>query len=108
MHWVAHDTEFLRETLANTIEVDEFTRNLFKIHERVLADDDAAKVHKRQEDWAWQLIYYNRFLTRFDLLILGIKIAGPFSIWLHDRFEGIEPNQTSRNQHCIRSEWRIR
>lgn len=38
MHWVAHDTDFLRETLANTIKVDEFTRNLFSIHERMLAE----------------------------------------------------------------------
>lgn len=38
MHWVAHDTEFLRETLANTIKVDEFTGNLFRIYERTLAE----------------------------------------------------------------------
>lgn len=44
MHWVAHDTEFLRETLANTIQVDEFTRNLFEIYERVLAENDSAQV----------------------------------------------------------------
>lgn len=44
MHWVAHDTEFLRETLANTIKVDEFTRNLFKIHERILAENNSAQV----------------------------------------------------------------
>lgn len=44
MHWVAHDTEFLRETLANTIKVDEFTRNLFEIHERILAENDSAQV----------------------------------------------------------------
>lgn len=44
MHWVAHDTEFLRETLANTIKVDEFTRHLFNIHERILAENDSAQV----------------------------------------------------------------
>lgn len=44
MHWVAHDTEFLRETLANTIKVDEFTRNLFNIYERILAEDVGARV----------------------------------------------------------------
>lgn len=38
MHWVAHDTEFLRETLANTIKVDEFTRKLFEIYEIVLKE----------------------------------------------------------------------
>lgn len=35
MHRVAHDFEFLRETLANTVNVDEFTRNLFNIFERI-------------------------------------------------------------------------
>lgn len=44
MHWVAHDTEFLRETLANTIKVDEFTRNLYNIHERILAENESAQV----------------------------------------------------------------
>lgn len=44
MHWVAHDTEFLRETLANTIKVDEFTGNLFKLHERVLKENDGLQV----------------------------------------------------------------
>lgn len=44
MHWVAHDTEFLRETLANTIKVDEFTRNLYNIYERILADGGPAQV----------------------------------------------------------------
>ncbi|XP_070491544.1 glutathione synthetase-like isoform X2 [Chironomus tepperi] len=38
IHNVAHDTEFLRETLAGTIQVDEFTSNLFKIYETVLAE----------------------------------------------------------------------
>lgn len=46
MHWVAHDAEFLRETLANTIKVDEFTRNLFNIHERILAENGSAQVSK--------------------------------------------------------------
>lgn len=44
MHWVAHDTEFLRETLANTIQVDEFTGNLFKIYERLLEENGGAQV----------------------------------------------------------------
>jgi hypothetical protein len=38
IHKVAHDTEFLRETLASTIKVDEFTANLFKIYETVLSE----------------------------------------------------------------------
>lgn len=36
MHRVAHDEAFLRETLKGTIQVDEFTGNLFKIWETVL------------------------------------------------------------------------
>ncbi|XP_063218314.1 glutathione synthetase-like isoform X1 [Bacillus rossius redtenbacheri] len=35
MHKVANDHEFLSETLKSTIEVDPFTRNLFKIYETV-------------------------------------------------------------------------
>lgn len=38
IHNVAHDTEFLRETLAGTIQVDEFTSSLFKIYETVLTE----------------------------------------------------------------------
>lgn len=36
MHRVAHNEEFLRETLKGTIQVDEFTGNLYKIWETVL------------------------------------------------------------------------
>lgn len=46
MNSVAHDTEFLRETLANTIKADEFTRNLFNIYERVLAENGSVQVNK--------------------------------------------------------------
>lgn len=35
MHLVANDNDFLRETLANTIKVDDFTRRLYNIHERI-------------------------------------------------------------------------
>lgn len=44
MHLVAHDTEFLRQTLGNTIKVDEFTGNLFKIYEKVLAEGGPIQV----------------------------------------------------------------
>lgn len=44
MHWVAHDTEFLRDTLAKTIKVDEFTRKLYEIHERILAEGGPSQV----------------------------------------------------------------
>lgn len=36
MHRVAHNEAFLKETLKGTIQVDEFTGNLFKIWETVL------------------------------------------------------------------------
>lgn len=38
IHNVAHDADFLRETLASTIAVDDFTAKLFKIFETVLAE----------------------------------------------------------------------
>ncbi|XP_048523796.1 glutathione synthetase isoform X4 [Dendroctonus ponderosae] len=36
MHRVAHNQEFLKETLKDTIQVDEFTGSLYKIWETVL------------------------------------------------------------------------
>ncbi|KAL1400533.1 hypothetical protein pipiens_007348 [Culex pipiens pipiens] len=38
MHSVAHDEEFLRDTLKYTIKVDEFTGSLFEIYETVLKE----------------------------------------------------------------------
>lgn len=38
-HKVAYDDEFLRETLAETIKVDEFTRKLFEIYDKVWDDE---------------------------------------------------------------------
>ena len=38
IHNVAHDSKFLRETLASTIKVDDFTASLFKIYETVLSE----------------------------------------------------------------------
>ncbi|KAJ8931279.1 hypothetical protein NQ314_015846, partial [Rhamnusium bicolor] len=43
MHRVAHDREFLTSTLKDTIQVDEFTGNLFKIYETV-QDEGIAQV----------------------------------------------------------------
>lgn len=40
-HNVAHDVKFLRETLASTIKVDDFTAALFRIYETVLAEGAA-------------------------------------------------------------------
>lgn len=38
MHWVAHDHQFLEETLKQTIKVDEFTAGLYRIYESVHED----------------------------------------------------------------------
>ena len=35
MHRVAHDNDFLTETLRNTIKVDQFTAKLFEIYQKV-------------------------------------------------------------------------
>ncbi|KAF7284507.1 glutathione synthetase-like [Rhynchophorus ferrugineus] len=44
MHRVAHNRQFLRETLKDTIQVDEFTGNLFKIWETVMEEGVAQKL----------------------------------------------------------------
>ena len=41
IHNVAHDVEFLRETLASTIKVDDFTASLFKIFETIQSEGAA-------------------------------------------------------------------
>lgn len=41
IHNVAHDEKFLRETLASTIRVDDFTADLFRIYETVLSEGPA-------------------------------------------------------------------
>lgn len=46
MHAVAHDTDFLREILATTMKADELIRNLFNIHERILAENESVLVSK--------------------------------------------------------------
>lgn len=38
IHRVAHDTEFLSETLHNAIKADDFTKRLFEIYQQTLAD----------------------------------------------------------------------
>ncbi|KAF2890766.1 hypothetical protein ILUMI_15407, partial [Ignelater luminosus] len=38
MHHVAHNPEFLKSSLKETVQVDEFTGNLFKIYETVLEE----------------------------------------------------------------------
>lgn len=38
MHKVAHDNDFLKQTLASTISVDDFTAKLYQIFETVQAE----------------------------------------------------------------------
>lgn len=38
IHRVAHDTEFLTQTLVNAIKADAFTKRLFEIYQQTLAD----------------------------------------------------------------------
>lgn len=40
MHWVAHDSDFLCETLSTTVKGDEFTANLYQIYETILSEND--------------------------------------------------------------------
>ncbi|XP_014476113.1 PREDICTED: glutathione synthetase-like isoform X2 [Dinoponera quadriceps] len=44
IHRVAHDYDFLKETLRETVKVDEFTRNLFDIYETVHREGAAQKL----------------------------------------------------------------
>ena len=44
MHKVAHDNEFLKETLSKTITVDEFTGKLFEIHQKIIDEGGSAQV----------------------------------------------------------------
>lgn len=44
MHKVAHDNEFLKETLKKTIGVDDFTGKLYEIHEKILQEGGSAQV----------------------------------------------------------------
>lgn len=44
IHRVAHDYDFLKETLQETIKVDEFTKNLFEIYETIYKEGAAQKI----------------------------------------------------------------
>ncbi|XP_019696426.1 glutathione synthetase [Harpegnathos saltator] len=44
VHRVAHDYDFLKETLQETVKVDDFTRNLFDIYETVHREGAAQKL----------------------------------------------------------------
>uniref|UniRef100_A0A1Y1MFP8 Glutathione synthetase n=1 Tax=Photinus pyralis TaxID=7054 RepID=A0A1Y1MFP8_PHOPY len=44
MHWVAHNPDFLRNCLKDTVAVDEFTGNLFNVYEQILTEGTAQKI----------------------------------------------------------------
>ena len=44
MHKVAHDDEFLSETLSKTIAVDDFTGKLYRLYKQVQAEGGSAQV----------------------------------------------------------------
>ncbi|XP_044735974.1 glutathione synthetase-like isoform X2 [Chrysoperla carnea] len=44
MHKVAHDYDFLKESLKDTIEVDDFTKNLFDIYEIIHSEGAAQRI----------------------------------------------------------------
>ena len=44
MHKVAHDFDFLRETLSKTITVDDFTAKLYEIHQKIIDEGGSAQV----------------------------------------------------------------
>jgi len=43
MHKVAHDNDFLKETLSKTITVDDFTGKLFEIHQKIIDEGGSAQ-----------------------------------------------------------------
>ena len=47
MHRVAHDNDFLKETLAKTITVDQFTGKLYEIHQTIIDEGGSAQVKSR-------------------------------------------------------------
>ena len=61
-HKVAHDHEFLRDTLRNTVEVDEFTGRLWGIYQTICDEGGPSQV----------LILYALFLLIYVLLSLII------------------------------------
>lgn len=77
IHNVAHDEEFLKETLASTIKADEFTAGLFKIYETILAEG-AAQV--RTSDF---LSLRNYKLDEFNINVMNDRK----SLW--DSFDPI-------------------
>lgn len=73
MHWVAHDSDFLCETLSTTVKGDEFTANLYQIYETILSEND------QQVSWRdgyfflsfkCQLLFHPTIVFLFNLLKL--------------------------------------
>ena len=45
MYQVAHDDDFLRQSLKNTIQVDDFTGRLFQLYDKVQKNGGSAQVY---------------------------------------------------------------
>ena len=57
MHKVAHDNDFLKETLKQTIEVDEFTKRLYDIHQTIQNEGGPAQVRLINHEKEYPLRY---------------------------------------------------
>lgn len=69
MHRVAHDNAFLCKTLLETIKVDEFTGNLFKIYDKVHKDD---KKQVRKPNTYQKLVMLPRSGFRYHLSVVSV------------------------------------
>lgn len=90
MHRVAHDREFLTTTLKDTIQVDEFTGNLFKIYETVQDEGVAQRVALG--------------LLRSDYMIQSANANSIKQVELNtvaSSFGGIAPNISRFNRYIL-------
>lgn len=77
MHKVAHDRDFLKQTLTSIIQVDDFTARLFKIWEQVTSEGITQvlyfiTVYKRADIYTfWQPLSLG--LVRNDLMLDSLK-----------------------------------
>lgn len=72
MHKVAYDRKFLTDCLKNTIQVDEFTGNLFKIYETIMDEGPAQVSTKFSKKYA-NLVNCNKIRKEIR--------TNPFMLW---------------------------
>ena len=72
MHKVAHDNDFLKETLKQTIEVDEFTKRLYDIHQTIQNEGGPAQVrlinHEKRNHYV-TLTFMIKYILQFASLV---------------------------------------